>query len=217
MASLTSPLPKVLETPSSISQPNKINRGDAQWMRDKEANQCKECGVEFSITVRKHHCRACGLISCDKCSPNRIQLKKSGKKSRVCNECFNQIAPRHMRSTSSLNHTLILSHTPSLLDTAVSNHDHDEQQLPPSALQPDLHHDNGTLAERHNENENKNENEHRNTNNIENACDNFQLNRTKFQNHDNELALPQLESPAQPLLSNDESAQCTCCTFCVLL
>lgn len=70
-------------------------------MKDQETDQCKRCGIEFSVKRRKHHCRRCGLIVCDSCSKNRIQLKKNGKKSRVCNECFNQIAPRHMRSISS--------------------------------------------------------------------------------------------------------------------
>ena len=70
-------------------------------MNDQETDLCKRCDVEFSVKIRKHHCRMCGLIVCDSCSKNRVQLKKSGKKSRVCNECFNQIAPRHMRSVSS--------------------------------------------------------------------------------------------------------------------
>ena len=82
-------------------------------MNDEETNLCKRCGIDFSVKRRKHHCRMCGLIVCASCSKNRVQLKKSGRKSRVCNECFNQIAPRHMRSVSS-KATGTHSNTPSL-------------------------------------------------------------------------------------------------------
>jgi hypothetical protein len=27
------------------------------------------------MTIRKHHCRICGLVVCSRCSPNRVALK----------------------------------------------------------------------------------------------------------------------------------------------
>ena len=99
-------------------------------MKDGETASCKRCGLAFhSVKRRKHHCRMCGLVVCDRCSKNRVQLKKTGKKSRVCNECFNQIAPRHMRSMSNNTTTHTETNTPSLQPSKISIEDeHDEQQ-----------------------------------------------------------------------------------------
>lgn len=34
------------------------------WTDDREAHLCALCGIPFSITVRKHHCRLCGRVVC---------------------------------------------------------------------------------------------------------------------------------------------------------
>lgn len=34
------------------------------WTDDREAHICVICGLPFSITVRKHHCRLCGRVVC---------------------------------------------------------------------------------------------------------------------------------------------------------
>ena len=34
------------------------------WMRDEAVDKCMKCGVEFTFTERKHHCRDCGKIFC---------------------------------------------------------------------------------------------------------------------------------------------------------
>ena len=33
------------------------------------------CEMEFSLTIRKHHCRVCGRVVCGKCSQHRVVLK----------------------------------------------------------------------------------------------------------------------------------------------
>ncbi|KAK5978358.1 FYVE zinc finger [Trichostrongylus colubriformis] len=48
-----------------------------------------DCGVRFSITVRKHHCRHCGRLVCSKCSEVTMPIAKYGeeKRVRVCSLC----------------------------------------------------------------------------------------------------------------------------------
>ena len=36
--------------------------------RAQAAKSCLRCGTEFGFTVRRHHCRHCGLIFCVKCA-----------------------------------------------------------------------------------------------------------------------------------------------------
>lgn len=39
-----------------------------QWMPDNQAKECPFCRRSFTLTRRRHHCRLCGDIMCDKCS-----------------------------------------------------------------------------------------------------------------------------------------------------
>jgi hypothetical protein len=41
------------------------------WQPDEEALACSECCEEFTTFNRRHHCRSCGLVYCDKHSPVR--------------------------------------------------------------------------------------------------------------------------------------------------
>ena len=37
------------------------------WMPDNACKECSECGVRFSLVIRRHHCRVCGRIYCSDC------------------------------------------------------------------------------------------------------------------------------------------------------
>ncbi|KAH6606641.1 kinase anchor [Trichoderma cornu-damae] len=43
-----------------------------RWQPDAEVTFCPICRAQFSIFVRKHHCRKCGRVVCNSCSPHRI-------------------------------------------------------------------------------------------------------------------------------------------------
>ncbi|XP_034934332.1 histone-lysine N-methyltransferase SETD1A-like [Chelonus insularis] len=60
---------------------------EAPWT-DKDI--CLECGTKFTLTMRKHHCRHCGRILCNKCSGQDVPILKFGlnKPVRVCGVCF---------------------------------------------------------------------------------------------------------------------------------
>lgn len=86
-----------------------INNKNNIWVRDSLAKKCWSCNIDFSLLVRKHHCRSCGNIFCFACSNNMIIIPKiisdrpnpadywnlshyvtylKGKKERVCSECY---------------------------------------------------------------------------------------------------------------------------------
>ncbi|KAI5826825.1 hypothetical protein K523DRAFT_340622 [Schizophyllum commune Tattone D] len=49
----------------------------AQWERDDSVSNCRDCGRRFTFLLRRHHCRRCGRIFCDRCSSYRAMLDPS--------------------------------------------------------------------------------------------------------------------------------------------
>ncbi|KAG0650770.1 Zinc finger fyve domain-containing 24 [Hyphodiscus hymeniophilus] len=45
-----------------------------RWQPDAEVTFCPICATQFSFFVRKHHCRKCGRVVCNACSPHRITI-----------------------------------------------------------------------------------------------------------------------------------------------
>ncbi|RTE78148.1 hypothetical protein BHE90_007381 [Fusarium euwallaceae] len=60
------PLPRS-SRPSISSDPPR-----PRWQPDNEVTYCPICRTQFSFFVRKHHCRKCGRVVCNSCSPHRI-------------------------------------------------------------------------------------------------------------------------------------------------
>ena len=52
---------------------------------------CSVCDVTFTMFLRPHHCRLCGVCCCDTCSKGRADLGGLslglGESERVCNLC----------------------------------------------------------------------------------------------------------------------------------
>ncbi|KAG2174446.1 hypothetical protein INT44_006709 [Umbelopsis vinacea] len=75
-----------------------------KWEPDSEASDCRRCNKRFGLLNRRHHCRRCGLVVCDKCSTartflpaNQILKDPHGAESlhtlasqhhRVCDKCY---------------------------------------------------------------------------------------------------------------------------------
>lgn len=59
------------------------------WVPDQEVKNCPVCHVAFGgvLTLRKHHCRQCGRVVCNKCSDNLIDIPGPHSKARVCDPC----------------------------------------------------------------------------------------------------------------------------------
>lgn len=45
------------------------------WTPDEVVSKCNCCESQFSITRRKHHCRACGEVVCKNCSEHLLPLE----------------------------------------------------------------------------------------------------------------------------------------------
>ncbi|RNF21785.1 putative zinc finger protein [Trypanosoma conorhini] len=46
---------------------NRLKTGKHYWQSNESVSHCTRCGRPFSITVRKHHCRRCGVLLCNDC------------------------------------------------------------------------------------------------------------------------------------------------------
>ncbi|CAN6183897.1 unnamed protein product [Urochloa humidicola] len=66
------------------------------WVPDEVAKKCHSCAVDFSPFNRRHHCRNCGEIFCDKCSQGRIALtaEDNAPLVRVCDRCMAEVTQR---------------------------------------------------------------------------------------------------------------------------
>lgn len=55
-----------------------------------EGELCMECGAKFGLATRKHHCRHCGRLLCNRCSDKDVPIIKFSlnKPVRVCQTCF---------------------------------------------------------------------------------------------------------------------------------
>lgn len=63
------------------------------WLPDSAVSMCQLCSVQFTVTRRRHHCRACGQIFCSDCSSYLAPLRyKSDKLGRVCQSCYESIS-----------------------------------------------------------------------------------------------------------------------------
>ena len=61
----------------------------ARWRLNEEASVCSGCSKNFTLILRRHHCRACGEIFCDACSQWKVTLPHKGytEKVRACQRC----------------------------------------------------------------------------------------------------------------------------------
>ncbi|KAM9444230.1 FYVE, RhoGEF and PH domain-containing protein 5 isoform 2-T2 [Clarias gariepinus] len=59
------------------------------------AMMCMNCTSDFSLTLRRHQCNACGKVVCRSCSRNRYPLKYlKDRMAKVCDRCYNELKKR---------------------------------------------------------------------------------------------------------------------------
>jgi hypothetical protein len=63
------------------------------WLPDDEVAACMGCDEPFGIKYRRHHCRHCGNILCQKCTTKRTTIPhlQYTKPMRVCETCYAMI------------------------------------------------------------------------------------------------------------------------------
>ena len=63
------------------------------WQSDSDVDTCA-CGTQFSMFVRKHHCRLCGQVFCHACTASRgmipsfMQVRSEYLNVRLCDPCM---------------------------------------------------------------------------------------------------------------------------------
>lgn len=76
-----------------------------RWIPDEEVDRCTRCKSEFDWVNRRHHCRHCGNIFCQNCSPNRSLLPFEyglADPQRVCINCEILLRPIQSQLTSTI-------------------------------------------------------------------------------------------------------------------
>ncbi|XP_025425999.1 FYVE, RhoGEF and PH domain-containing protein 6-like isoform X3 [Sipha flava] len=62
------------------------------WIQDCRVTMCQTCAAEFTVTFRRHHCRACGKVVCGNCSENKAPLRyMKFQAARVCDDCYDYL------------------------------------------------------------------------------------------------------------------------------
>lgn len=66
------------------------------WVPDEAVKKCTSCASDFGAFVRRHHCRNCGDIFCDKCTQGRVTLTadEDAQTVRVCDRCMAEVTQR---------------------------------------------------------------------------------------------------------------------------
>ncbi|KAK3022970.1 hypothetical protein RJ639_046674 [Escallonia herrerae] len=77
------------------------NEEKDHWVPDEDATKCMACRTDFGAFVRKHHCRNCGDIFCDRCTLGRIALSsdEDAEPVRVCDRCMAEVTQRLSNAT----------------------------------------------------------------------------------------------------------------------
>ena len=73
---------KIPSRKNSSQNSRKRPIGRKSWSVDNQHKSCQKCNEFFSLFVRRHHCRYCGRVLCDKCSKYLLNNRRS------CLDCF---------------------------------------------------------------------------------------------------------------------------------
>lgn len=88
------------------------NEEKDHWVPDEAVSKCTACGTDFGAFVRRHHCRNCGDIFCDKCTHGRIALtaEENAQPVRVCDRCMAEVTQRLTSAKESSSKPALQSH-----------------------------------------------------------------------------------------------------------
>lgn len=88
------------------------NEEKDHWVPDEAVSKCTACGTDFGAFVRRHHCRNCGDIFCDKCTHGRIALTadENAQPVRVCDRCMAEVTQRLTSAKESSSKPALQSH-----------------------------------------------------------------------------------------------------------
>ncbi|XP_031128194.1 protein FREE1 [Ipomoea triloba] len=89
-----------------------VNEEKDHWVPDEAVTKCTGCGADFSAFNRKHHCRNCGDIFCDKCTQGRVALTadENAPVVRVCERCKGEVSRRLSNAKEAASRPVLQSH-----------------------------------------------------------------------------------------------------------
>ncbi|CAN6181563.1 unnamed protein product [Urochloa humidicola] len=89
-----------------------MNEEKDHWVPDEAVSKCTACAADFSAFNRRHHCRNCGDIFCDKCTQGRTPLTTDADAQpvRVCDRCMAEVTQRLANSREAANRPIVHSH-----------------------------------------------------------------------------------------------------------
>ncbi|KAH0700137.1 hypothetical protein KY284_014352 [Solanum tuberosum] len=89
-----------------------LNEEKDHWVPDEAIRKCTACGTNFSAFVRRHHCRNCGDIFCDKCTQGRTALTadEDAQPVRVCDRCMAEVTQRLSNAKAAVRVAAMPSH-----------------------------------------------------------------------------------------------------------
>ncbi|XP_065909891.1 FYVE, RhoGEF and PH domain-containing protein 6-like [Dysidea avara] len=100
---VSSKLPSIDETDigaTSKSDEEPLGSLAPPWLPDSCVSMCMMCTMRFTMTRRRHHCRACGNIFCGSCSAYEVALKyQDYKMDRVCQTCYDKLTGEQNNTT----------------------------------------------------------------------------------------------------------------------
>ncbi|XP_050447363.1 uncharacterized protein LOC126849491 isoform X2 [Cataglyphis hispanica] len=74
------------------------------WVPDSDAPSCMLCDIKFTVLKRRHHCRACGKVLCNRCCNMKYRLEYQGNiDSRVCVPCYHLLTKAENEQGTSYN------------------------------------------------------------------------------------------------------------------
>lgn len=76
------------------------------WELDGDVSFCNACSKRFSLLVRKHHCRNCGMIFCADCSQQKCPILEKNYQTpvRVCGRCHFALSGNEAESEQTYSH-----------------------------------------------------------------------------------------------------------------
>ncbi|XP_009776341.1 protein FREE1 [Nicotiana tabacum] len=89
-----------------------LNEEKDHWVPDEAVRKCTACGTDFGAFVRRHHCRNCGDIFCDKCTQGRTALTsdEDAQPVRVCDRCMAEVTQRLSNAKAAVRVAALPSH-----------------------------------------------------------------------------------------------------------
>ena len=71
-----------------------LHKRSPLWEKDSASNSCRGCGAKFDLLRKRHHCRTCGKLHCEKCCGTCVP---AGSKHRQCTACVAAVSESAQR------------------------------------------------------------------------------------------------------------------------